>query len=81
MREVISAKPMEGYKLLVTFDNSEIKSYDMSKKLDGVFELLKNPHNFRAVKIIYGAPTWYLPNGLEVDLCPDYLYSNSVSSD
>ena len=72
-------KPLDGYKLLLTFNNGERKVYDMSKYLYGVFEFLKNPIKFNSVELVNGAPTWYPPNGsLEVDICPDTVYIDSI---
>ena len=78
MREVISAVPLTGYRLLLTFENAEKRLYDMSNELTGVFECLKNPSSFNAVRVIYGAPTWYSPKGAQIDICPDALYATSV---
>jgi len=74
MYEILSAVPLANHKLLLTFENMEKKIFDMSNELTGVFEQLKDSRNFNAVKIVHGAPTWLLPNELEIDLCPDTLY-------
>lgn len=75
MRTVISAKPLEDYKLLLEFDNGEKKLRDISHLLDKpVFAFLKDKSHFNAVYIEYGAVTWKDDEGNEVDLCPDALY-------
>jgi len=78
MHKILSVVPLSGYKLLVTFENNEKRMYDMSNGLTGVFEYLKDPGNFNTVKVVYGAPTWFPPKGLEIDLCPDALYMESI---
>ena len=78
MQEVISAVPIAGYRLVITFANNEQRMFDMSNELSGVFECLKDPVLFNRVEIIYGTPTWLSPNGLELDICPDTLYTTST---
>jgi len=70
---------LNGYRMLLTFNNGEQRVYDMSSSLFGVFEFLRNPAKFNAVELINGAPTWYPPNGgMEVDVCPDTVYIDSI---
>ena len=79
MHNILSAVPLVGYRLLVTFESKEQRIYDMSNCLFGVFEFLKEPSMFNAVELVDGAPTWYPPNGaMEVDICPDTVYIDSV---
>lgn len=78
MQEVLSAVPLPGYRLLVTFTNNEQRMVDMSSELSGVFECLKDSALFNRVEVICGAPTWLSPNGIELDICPDTLYSTST---
>jgi len=78
MHEVVSAVPLAGFKLLLTFDDDVQKVFDMSGEFTGVFEYLKDPCVFNTVAVVHGAPTWFPPEGLEVDLCPDVLYRDSV---
>ena len=42
-RKIVSVKPLANYILLITFDNGEIKKYEMSHELTGVFKVLKEP--------------------------------------
>lgn len=52
MYKVVSVKPTDDYKLLVTFDNGIVKEYDMKPKLnEWQFELLKSKAFFKAVKV------------------------------
>lgn len=68
-------KPMEDYMLLVTFDNGEMKVFDVKPYLDfKLFEDLKKISIFTTVHIAGLSIEWI--NG--VDICPDELYFNSV---
>ena len=82
MIRAIEVQPLEGYKLLLSFDNGEHRIYDMSNCLFGVFEFLKNPLKFNSVELVDGSPTWYPPGGdMEVDICPDTVYIDGISCD
>ena len=53
--KVISASAMDNYTLLVEFDNSERKEYDVAPLLNKeMFSPLKNPALFKAVKVEQG---------------------------
>ena len=68
---VIRVKPQENYKLLITFNNGEKKSFDVKPYLEiGVFRELQDVSVFNSVKPVLGSIQW--ANG--VDLCPDTLY-------
>lgn len=75
-----AVQPLDGYKLLLTFNNGEKRVYDVSPSLSlRAFDFLKNPLKFNAVELVDGAPTWYPPNGaMEVDICPDTVYLDSA---
>jgi len=67
--------PKDGYKLIITFDNGEKRSFDATKLLEmKVFAPLKNPAFFNSVRAEYGTVVW--PQ--DIDYCPDTLYSQSV---
>lgn len=71
----IDVKPMEGYKLLITFDNGEKRVFNVMPYLKyKQFEKLKNPSIFKTVKISGLSIEWIG----EIDICPDELYNNSV---
>ena len=84
MEEVKTIKILEGYRLLLEFENSEKRIYDMSSRLEGVFEQLKDYNEFKAIKIIDGVPTWFINDALpdnfckEIDICPDSAYLDSI---
>ena len=72
---VVSVKPLSEYRLLVEFSNGERKILDVSSYLTfGVFQQLKDPAVFSAVRVSYGTVEW--PG--EMDLCPDTVYLESV---
>jgi len=78
MREILSFEILAGHQILLEFDNFEKRIYDMSDKLSGVFAELADYEKFKAVKIVYGALTWFRENDHEIDICPDAIYFDSV---
>jgi len=84
MKKVKSIEALQDYKLLLEFENGESRVYDMSNRLTGVFEYLKDYKKFKAVEVIDGAPTWFLnypvPSNIcsEIDICPTSAYLDSV---
>ena len=71
----VVVEPAEDYTILVTFDNSERRLFDVKPYLDHpAFRELRIPALFRTVK----------PAGLSVewlhgqDICPDELYHDST---
>ena len=71
---VTNVKPEQNFNLLITFNNGEIKSFDLKPYLEtGLFKELKDLSLFNSVKPFYGSIQW--ANGL--DLCPDTLYLES----
>jgi hypothetical protein len=72
---VKDVKAMPGYKLLLTFENNEVKVFDMSSYLDkGIFKNLKDEKMFSTVKVSFDTVEW--DNG--ADLCPEILYHEST---
>ena len=68
---VINVKPEQNYKLLITFNNGEKKSFNVKPYLGiGIFKELQDVSLFNSVKPFLGSIQW--ANG--VDLCPDTLY-------
>ena len=71
---VTKVKPLKEYKLELTFENKEVKIFDLKPYLDtGLFKTLTDKNIFRMVKISYDTIEW--PNG--VDLDPEVLYEKS----
>ncbi len=71
---VSNVQPQQDYFLLITFDNGEVKRFDVNPYLEiGFFKELKDKSVFNSVKPFLGSIQW--SNG--VDLCPDTLYLDS----
>jgi hypothetical protein len=69
---VCDIKPLEDFKVLVSFENGVQREIDLAPYLDGpVFESIRNdPAAFRMMKIAGGTIAW--DNGADID--PDVLY-------
>lgn len=71
---VSNVQPQQNYFLLITFDNGEVKRFDVNPYLEiGIFKELKDMSVFNSVIPFLGSIQW--SNG--VDLCPDTLYLDS----
>jgi hypothetical protein len=74
MISVIKVKPLENYELLLTFDNSEERIFDLKPYLShGIFRQLKDRSLFNSVKVSFDTIEW--ANG--ADLCPEEVYESS----
>ncbi|MDY5910643.1 MAG: DUF2442 domain-containing protein [Inconstantimicrobium porci] len=72
---VKEVKPLDGYKLLLTFENGEERIFDMKPYLEkGIFKELKDKSLFNSVKISYDSIEWEN----EADMDPEMLYEDSV---
>lgn len=75
---VVNVEPGIDYKLILTFDNGEVKVFNMAQYLDiGIFKELRDINIFKSVKPFLGSIQW--KNGQ--DLCPDTLYLDSVKEE
>jgi hypothetical protein len=73
---VKAVKPSSNYRLILTFENNEIKIFDVKPYLTkGIFRELKDLKLFNSVRPFLGSIAW--ANGQ--DLCPDTLYLDSES--
>jgi len=71
---VSKVKALGDYELELTFENKEIKIFDLKPYLDtGLFSTLKDKNLFKRVKVSFDTIEW--PNG--VDLDPEVLYEKS----
>ena len=71
----IDVEPLEGYRLLVTFDNQERKVFDVNPYIKGSwFGQLRDKNLFNRVQIGGLSIEW--PDGQ--DICPDRLYEDSI---
>ena len=69
-----SVKALENYKIQITFENEEIKTFDCKPLLNyPVYKALKNIHVFNNPAIQYGTVIW----NNNIDICPDTLYLDS----
>jgi len=67
-------KPLSGYNLELTFENNEVKIFDVKPYLDtGLYKILKDEKIFKMVKVIYVTVEW--PN--KADLDTEVLYEKS----
>jgi hypothetical protein len=68
---VRAVRALDDYELEVSFDNGELRSFDVKPYLDrGIFVRLRDHAVFRAARVVAGSVEW--PNGL--DLSYDTLY-------
>lgn len=71
---VVNVKPVHNFTLQITFNNGEVKCFDVKPYLGiGIFKELQDVSLFNSVKPFLGSIQW--ANGL--DLCPDTLYMES----
>lgn len=73
--EVKDVKAIDDYKLILTFENNEIRLFDMKPYLDlGIFKNLKDKSLFNTVKVSFDTIEW--SNGADID--PETLYEDSL---
>ena len=73
MHYVCSAEYLDGYRVLVEFEDGIRKVIDLEQHLDGpIFEPLKAPAYFRLVSYNPDIETIVWPN--DADFSPDFLY-------
>lgn len=78
MNKVIAVQPLDDYQLVVTFDNQEIRLFDVSPFLEkGIFTRLKDKSFFSQVYIAWDTICW--PE--ELDISPDTVYLRSQPFD
>ncbi|MEI6308884.1 MAG: DUF2442 domain-containing protein [bacterium] len=72
---VRAVKPSNDYTLTLTFENGEVKRFDVKPYLDiGIFQALKDLSVFNSVRSYLGSVQWQ--DGQ--DFCPDLLYEDSL---
>ena len=63
---IINVKPQSDYKLLLTFDNNEIREFDVRPYLNhGIFSELTDVTIFNSVYVSFDAIEW--KNGADLD--------------
>ena len=71
---VNKAKALDDYLLELTFENDEVRIFDVKPYLDtGLFSTLKDENYFKRVRVEFDTVEWQ--NG--VDLDPEVLYEKS----
>ena len=72
---VKKVKPLDGYKLLLTFENGEVKIFDMKPYLEkGIFRELKDISLFKSARVNFDTVEWEN----EADIDPETLYEDSI---
>lgn len=73
--KAIDVKVLENYQLEISFDNDQIKIFDVKPYFKfKIFKELEDINKFNKVKISGLSIEW--DNG--ADICPDELYNNSI---
>ena len=73
--KLTGVKPLEDFKLLLTFGDNEQRVYDFSPNLSHkFFNVLVNPALFKQVRIVDGEIAWNTGQ----DFCPHTLYDYSI---
>lgn len=91
-RKIIKIYPNNDFTLTLTFDNGEVRCFDMKPKLKGIMEPFKNINRFKEAFIDEnGSVCWDIDPNLDsnvhwnnrVDFCPDsmYIYSTLIEED
>ncbi len=71
----VAVLPLPNYILKITFDNNEIRLFDVKPYLsDNYFAPIANRDVFNSVKTTPLSIEWMG----EIDICPDELYYNSI---
>ena len=72
---VKEVKPLDEYKLLVTFENGEVKLFDMKPYLNkGIFMELEDLSLFKSAKVNFDTVEWEN----EADIDPETLYVDGI---
>lgn len=72
---VVEVKPLDDYKLELTFENREIRIFDMKPYLDkGIYKELKDESKFKSVRVSFDSIEWCN----QADIDPEFLYETSV---
>jgi hypothetical protein len=71
--KITEIKPLENWKLQLTFENGEQRIFNIKPYRYGVFARLEEEDYFKRVRLVDGCPTW--PHGQ--DLHYGMIYKNS----
>jgi len=77
---ITKARPLDGYRIEVRFDNGREGVADLTEALEGpMFESLQDPDVFRQLRVDEELRTIVWPNG--ADLAPEYVYYQAFRND
>ena len=72
----VDVKPLDDYRLLITFQNDERKVFDVKPLLDmPMYQPLRNKGFFSLVKADGMCVFW----NDDIDICPDMVYEDSIT--
>ena len=72
---ITAVKPLAEYKLELTFENSELRIFDLRPYLNtGIFKQLQDKSIFNSVHLSFDTVEW--SNGADLD--PEVLYEESI---
>lgn len=86
-RKLVQVQADDMFQLHLTFDNGEMRLYNLENKLEGVFSILKDKGKFQSVFIDeFGNVAWDIDDAVDskehwenrIDICKDALYMDSI---
>lgn len=87
-RKLEKVEADDEFNLHLTFDNGEIRIYNMKNELEGIFSVLKDKKKFQSVFIDeFGNVAWNIDDSVDskehwenrIDICKDALYMDSIA--
>lgn len=73
--QVTAVEPTKDYKLILTFKDGDVRIFDFLPMLEHeINKPLRNIHRFMKAKVHHHTVMW----NKNLDMCPEYLYENSV---
>lgn len=76
--KVVSAKPLRGRMMLVTFSTGDKRIFDTTELEGSAFKSLEDEKIFNNLTIFHGVITW---NNGKIDIAPETVYKKSYSYD
>jgi hypothetical protein len=73
--DIVAVKPQPDFQLELTFENGELRRFDMRPLLSiKPWNRIKNLNLFERARVDYGTVVW--PG--EIDIAPETLYDDSI---